>query len=95
LEFFFPIGVGHLYAGRIFVGVLKMCLVILLPCVIVCIVAGCVAGGGDSSALMAGVCGYCTTVIVFIGVSIWTLVDLICFGINYYLDGNGVPLRGW
>ncbi len=48
LEFFFPIGVGHLYAGRIVNGIIKMCFNIILPCVLCCVVAGCAVGTQSS-----------------------------------------------
>lgn len=48
LEFFFPIGVGHLYAGRIVNGLIKMGFNVLLPCLLCCLLAGCTVSSGGN-----------------------------------------------
>ena len=91
LEFFFPFGVGHLYSQRTLNGVLKLCFVLLTPCLMCCLTIC----GLSISEKMGGVAVMALGVLYSLGTFAWLITDLILFGINKYSDGNGVPLMNW
>jgi hypothetical protein len=87
LEFFFPIGLGHLYAGKITLALIKfglfigffiglcgelMCIKLNFEKLVVC----------SAFTLLADMC-------LWISIQ---LVDLVCYALGYYSDGNGVQL---
>jgi hypothetical protein len=84
LEFFIPIGAGHLYSGLIAMGVIKMvvCLFLLsTPCWILCT-------QNKKIRFFLMTANY----LIF---SFWWLFDVIYYGVNKYVDGNGVLPEGW
>ena len=86
LEFFFPFGVGHFYAGRILMGVLKM---------IVCFSQCIFAGFGMCFAQDAGMVLMILLLIIGLVYISWGFIDIILIALNVYKDGNGVPLASW
>lgn len=90
LEFFLPFGSGHFYAERVFFGIIKLCLFTLL-CVFWC---GDICGlrirftlNSRWDKIHIG-----TVLINLMAFSCLHLVDLICFGFNFYKDGHGVDM---
>lgn len=79
LEFFIP-PFGHFYAGQYAIAVLKL----ILPCIFASLfvfIENTMAKSISAGALCA--------------MSVWWLVDIILYGINYYSDQNSVPLASW
>ncbi len=99
LEFFFPCGIGHFYAGRVLMGVMKLILLalpILALCLGFCGIIASPHGEGKSDA--SGACVLIMAIFIYgsyCALGIWGFVDIILFGINSYKDGNGVPLLHW
>jgi len=91
LEFIFPFGVGHFYSLRTSYALIKMTVVIILPCLFMCLALCCLVKNNPEGGVL-GFVGICLIAIVY---SLWLLYDLINFGINNFLDGNGVPLQSW
>ncbi len=86
LEFFLASGIGHFYRGVWWLGLIKILVGLVIPillcslmCCVDCLKAGCVI----------------MSIIFPLLIGIWWLVDIILFGINFYHDGNGVPLESW
>lgn len=86
LELLIAMGVGHLYAGRLDLGLPKLFLTLL-----VCILGGArfKADSGVATILSIISC------IVCCGLFVWEIVDLVFYGTNKYSDGNGKPLKEW
>jgi hypothetical protein len=85
LEVCFLGGLGHLYAGRIAHGVIKLILIIILPFVLF---YSAYWSKWNPIVMIASTTICC-------GITIWHLVDVILIGMNKYMDGNGVPLLRW
>ena len=85
LEVSFLGGMGHLYAGRVAHGIIKLILIILLPIILFY--------SAYWSKWNPIVMIVSTTICC--GITIWHLVDVILIGMNKYMDGNGVPLVRW
>ncbi len=94
LSLFLPFGSAHFYIGRWWLGLIKLCFMLLTPIVIAILVycAKCCVGEG-------GKCCGINPVGIFIcwGVfaGIYWLVDMILFGKNVYVDYYGYPLVAW
>lgn len=84
LELLLNLGIGHLVAGRIYMGSIKL---------IVCIVPFFFyrLKGNTSKGCAHLFCGCCHCCIIII----WWMCDAICFGMNLHRDGNGVPMAKW
>lgn len=93
LEFILNIGVGHLYAGNLGIGISKMTLV-FLPCVVFSLLI-CLGVMSSSKIADMAVYGYCLVFSAICAITLWWLVDIILIAIGYYSDGNGVPLQSW
>lgn len=93
LEIIFNIGLGHLYAGNLATGIVKLTLV-FLPCFIFSVLM-CMGIMSSSKIADTAVFGYCMVVMAICAVSMWWLCDVILISIGYYTDGNGVPLLSW
>jgi hypothetical protein len=87
LEFFLNIGAGHLYAGNVLLGILKL-LIVILPCLGYCVFM-CVSSNKDNGTVKA------LSSLFGCVASIWWLTDLILIGTRHYDDGNTVPLAPW
>jgi hypothetical protein len=87
LEFFFPIGLGHLYAGKITLALIKFGLFILFF-IGLCGELMCIK-------LNLGNLVLCSAFTLLVDMCLWVtfqFVDLICYALGYYSDGNGVPM---
>jgi len=95
LEFFVGAGVGHLYSGRILFGIFKMS-IFIGPLIIGCFMC---LGITIFEKMENATCFGMTMIILAIATIctglVWQLTDIIIFGVNNYLDGNGVPLLHW
>ena len=90
LEFFFPFGIGHFYAGKtIFASIKLGTFVTLIVCFLIwlCFISKNGTETNLGSIILA--------LIVFLSIIILILMqvfDLIAFGFGIYSDGNGVAL---
>ena len=87
LEFFFPIGLGHIYAAKYLLALIKFSLFFLFFCG-VCGEICCMNLNMDK--LM-----FCSAFTLLADMCFWLtfqLVDLICYAFGFYKDGNGVPM---
>jgi hypothetical protein len=89
LEFLFPFGIGHFYAGKTYLGIEKLILSLsLCSCWCGGILLSCMGVNSKGNILCAASCALCVAVT-------WTvfyLTDLICYISGFYLDGNGQEL---
>lgn len=92
LELLLNVGAGHFYAGNTGLGVAKL-LVVLLPCMVMCVLGCMGAMGEDKFGGMA--VGTCLAISASCAISIWWLVDVIMIATNKREDGLGVPLKKW
>jgi hypothetical protein len=81
-ELFFPLGFGHLYLRRTAIGIVK------LICGFICYLA--IMYGFDANKRLKHYF-YITIASMYIVIHCF---DLVLFGINYYLDGNGLEVIG-
>ena len=96
LELIFPFGVGHLYALRNVVGILKMLFILATPFIVCCFVfCGIMTMDSLFSQKVFSTLSAIIGIIYTIGTLVWIFVDLLYFGLNRYNDGNGVPLLTW
>jgi hypothetical protein len=86
LELLFASGIGHIYAGRLLYGLLKMLFVLIVPAVLL-IWAFC--SKEKNSVILIILSTLCFLILT------WHLVDLVMLGMNKYNDGEGVPLVEW
>jgi hypothetical protein len=104
-ELFVPIGVGHFYANRITVGVIKLVLAIMF-CLIYATIKYHLHPDNKSDLLINNdnqdtdnteIEKYLAIIFCLLCCSlfVWQIVDLVMFGINKYPDGNNVPLASW
>lgn len=93
LEFFVSFGAGHFYAGRNGIGGAKVFL--FLFCITLNIfvfgVIKCYKQAGKLWHLLSSVSLAISLSCYFL----WQLIDMIMFGLNKYVDGNGVDLQAW
>ena len=89
LEFFFPFGVGHFYSGKTILAAIKLgffVLLISLCCFVLCCVNAKAVNG----------CAFFICIVLIlciISLVIMEFIDLICYGIGFYVDGNGVEMK--
>eukprot|EP00340_Litonotus_pictus_P008849 CAMPEP_0170514712 /NCGR_PEP_ID=MMETSP0209-20121228/1287_1 /TAXON_ID=665100 ORGANISM="Litonotus pictus, Strain P1" /NCGR_SAMPLE_ID=MMETSP0209 /ASSEMBLY_ACC=CAM_ASM_000301 /LENGTH=253 /DNA_ID=CAMNT_0010798911 /DNA_START=81 /DNA_END=842 /DNA_ORIENTATION=- len=86
LETIFILGFGHLYAGRIVHGVLKM-LIILLFVAFDLLLKSWIA----SKSLKTKNFYYTLSLSLYFGLLVFQLLDIVMLGLNKYHDGNGMP----
>jgi hypothetical protein len=86
LETFLSAGIGHFYAGRVTMGMIKL-LVCLSPIFLMC----CAACFRDKD---GGCCVLLSTTLMC-SFLIWQVIDIINFATNSYKDGYGIPLNHW
>ena len=87
LELFFPIGVGHIYAEKTYMAILKFSLFLVF------IFSFC----GELCCLKSKInnCLICLSFIFILDFLAWfsiQLMDIVSYGLGYYTDGNGVPM---
>ncbi len=87
LELILQFGLGHLYAGRMAVGLTKLFLYIYFSCSRA-IIAQKIENRENLDIPCHLLCACCA-------LTVWYIVDAINFGTNSYLDGNSVPLQAW
>lgn len=83
LELVLNMGIGHMFAGRTEIGIIKL-LFYLVPFFCCSLFLK-----KEGTAYVCWGCCHCCFVIV------WWIIDAINFGLNFYRDGNGVPLEKW
>ena len=87
LELFFPIGVGHIYAEKTYMAILKFCLFLVFIfsfCGELC----CLKSKINSCLIFLSV----IFILDFLAWMIVQLIDIVSYGLGYYTDGNGVPM---
>ena len=93
LECFGLIGVGHLYAGRLFYGIFKMVCFYVIICYGSQFVIVFMKENSETEA------AYYVKLIISVGTLvvpiIWHLIDLYMWANNRYLDGNGQSMLVW
>ena len=85
LELIFPFGVGHFYAKRILYGVLKMLVVVfvvVLDFLMKRMLKTFKAKQNFSIVIY----------MLYFGLLVWQMADIICIGINHFKDGKGFKL---
>jgi hypothetical protein len=93
IESFGLVGFGHIYAGRIFQGIIKMIVFYIIICFGSQFVITFMKENTDTDTayyvklIISSAC-LCLPVI-------WHLIDLYNFAANNYLDGNGMPMLNW
>lgn len=87
LEFFFPVGAGHLYAGKTLLAVIKFSLFLIFFC------------GMCSELCSLGMqmnkLVICSAFVILVDMFIWIIlqfIDIICYAFGIYKDGNGVAM---
>ena len=89
LEFFFPFGVGHFYAGKSILAIIKLGLFVILIsmcCSILC----CVVGKPSNNTCSLILC--LIAVLSIIGIIVMEIFDLVSYALGIYTDGNGVEM---
>jgi len=92
LEFFIPFGAGHFYVGKWWLGLIKMICTLFAMITIYSFLICCLSCVQNQKSYAAYMFFYYFVPIL---ASVWWLVDIILFGIDYFLDNNGVPLYTW
>ena len=94
-EFFLGFGAGHFYCERYLNASLKLisflfgiCIICLLP-----LSAKFINDKCDNDCLVLTTS--CFYYICAMGLAFWFIYDLVIFGLNKYVDGNGIPLAHW
>jgi hypothetical protein len=94
-ELFFGFGAGNFYAGRTTHGALKL-VSFIFGIYIIClfpISAKFISQKLNSECVVIFIS--CFYYICSLGLAFWFIYDLVQFGMNSYLDGNGVGLHPW
>lgn len=87
LEFFFPLGVGHLYAGKTIMAIIKFTMFIFFFCGL-CGELCCIS-------LNINKWQVCSAFVILIDLALWfglQIVDVVCYAFGFYNDGNGVKM---
>lgn len=87
LELFLVLGFGHLYCARILNFLLKLFIILLLLTIDIFTKYFLKITSYHSKKTV-----YVFSYIFYAAIVIWQVVDIIMFGLNYYKDGNGMPL---
>jgi hypothetical protein len=85
LELIFPFGIGHFYAKRILYGVLKM-LVVVFVVVLDFLMKRMLKTFKAKQSFSIGI------YMLYFGLLVWQMADIICIGINHFKDGKGFKL---
>lgn len=92
LEFFLPFGVGHFYAERYEFAVFKLFFFLITVISVILFVRAYY----DKSTQETTELIYALNMVMFVPLLIaWQIADIILFGYNTYVDGNGVEFLGW
>ena len=100
LELFFPFGIGHFYLGNTFKGLIKLLLIYFFTSCIYFLVIGFIGALRHTNCNYVNIeifnnepnlVHYIKRRIEFI-ILIILITDLLCFYMNVYSDGNGMPL---
>jgi hypothetical protein len=96
LEFFFGFGLGLIYIGQIKLGFIKLicysffcCSCYTIACCFCCREVE-LQNKNNSQRVLNFLLIFSVS-----GYFMWQFVDVILFGLNFYLDGSGVPLQRW
>jgi len=94
LQFFVFAGAGQFYIGNLQYAIPQL-IITLVPCLLSCIICCYMQKSPDGSRNCFA--GFVITISCLFTCTIfsWWLADVVIFGMNNYLDGNGVPLIGW
>lgn len=94
-ELFFGFGAGNFYSGRNTHAALKL-VSFIFGIYIIClfpITAKFISQKLDSECVVITVS--CFYYFCSLGLAFWFVYDLVQFGMNNYMDGNGMPLEPW
>jgi hypothetical protein len=94
-ELFLGFGAGHFYTERYTDAGFKLA-AFLFGIYIICLFplsAKCISDKCDSDFLVVTVS--CFYYLCAIGLAFWFIYDLVMFGMNKYMDGNGISLIPW
>jgi len=92
LEFFLSFGIGHLYTERWIIGVFKLFL-ISLTCGFFSVLKFLNKGVHIEDQSKASFTILTFASFMLCTFAVWQLVDIVLFGINYFPDGKGIPLK--
>lgn len=87
LETLLVLGFGHIYAGRLIFGIVKMI------CIILFIGVDCIIKNSiNEKSLKAKNLYYSLSLAIYFILILFQLFDIVMLGLNKYTDGNGMPL---
>jgi hypothetical protein len=87
LEFFFPVGAGHIYAEKYLHALVKFILFIIFFCAM-CGEIFCLNLKMEKMLI-------CSAFTIFADMCLWIVlqfVDILCYGLGIYSDGNSMPM---
>lgn len=91
LEFFIGFGIGHLYNGNIQIAMIKLILY-FVAYFILCFIPYFTA---QTKSNFLNRVFPCFQTMAILTIVIWQIVDSVLLGINWFPDGNGIPLMTW
>jgi uncharacterized membrane protein AbrB (regulator of aidB expression) len=95
LQFFIFSGAGQFYVGNLQYAIPQL-IITFIPCFLSCLLCCCLrkdSSEGTRTCMGTFVC--IITSLFSCTFFAWWLADVIIFGMNKYLDGNGIPLKDW
>ena len=97
LQELFGIGIGHFYIGQWWIGLLKLIVCFVIPIVLLLVLFGCVYLPKDHDGPLSSESYLLMVTLILLAVifGAWTIIDGVLFGINFWKDGNGIPLKPW
>ncbi len=92
LEFFLPFGVGHFYAERYEFAIFKLFFFLITALSVVLFIRAYY----DKSTQETTELIYALNMVMFVPLLIaWQIADILLFGYNTYVDGNGIAFIAW
>ena len=91
-EILFPFGGGHFYSERYLIGSLKLTFSLITYLLIFIIRF---LSKDDEEYSVDVITLSAISYLFLMTMIIWQIVDLVFFGFNKYLDGNGIVFRSW
>ena len=85
LELIFPFGIGHFYAKRVLYGICKLIIVVCVVCFDF-LMKRMLKSFKSKQNFSIGI------YMLYFGLLVWQMADIICIGINHFKDGKGFKL---
>ena len=85
LELIFPFGIGHFYAKRVLYGICKLVIVVFVVCLDF-LMKRMLKEFKTKQNFSIGI------YMLYFGLLVWQMADIICIGINHFKDGKGFKL---